>query len=128
MPFRFVVHKDRSRVHATAEEPLTDADLRSYQTALAADPDHGAGFDQLIDLRGIGGLAVTTLGVQQAGVLTGTFEQHLGGTRCAAIVGSDLTFGMARMFEAHVPATMEFGVFTNLAEAERWLDREDDEE
>ena len=121
MPIHFRVHKDELCVHATGEDPLTDADLRQYQMQLAAHPEHGAGFHQLVDLREVSGLAVTSSGVREAGHLSDHFAEQVRGTRCAVVVATDVAFGMARMFEAYITESVDYRVFTDPDEAEQWI-------
>ena len=87
MPIRFHIDTAGRRVHAVGEDPVTDEDLLDYQLALADHEDHGAGFDQLVDLRASAGLTVTATGIQSAGLLTNDYDDHVRGTKCAIVVG-----------------------------------------
>ena len=110
-------------MYAKASEPLVDADLTRYQLALADDPDHGDGFDQLLDLTDVVGLSVTAEGVSEAARVAETFEAQVLGTRCAVVVSSTVAYGMGRMFQAMAPGAVEVGIFRRLSDAREWLDR-----
>lgn len=121
MPIRFRIDPITRCVHATGEEPLTDGDLRQYQLDLAAHPDHGPGFDQLVDLRAVGALGITALGIRTAGRLSDHFAEQVRGTRCAVVVASEVAYGLARMFVAFSSESVEFQVFRDFGAARAWL-------
>lgn len=121
MPISFQLDAVNRCVLASAESPLMDADLTQYQLALAAHPDHGPGFNQLVDLRDVNAGAVTSLGVRMAGSLTGRYAQQLAGTRCALVVSAGESFGLSRMFEAYASDVMEVDIFEDLEAAREWL-------
>ena len=121
MPIGFRVDTVRRCVFVTGAPPVLDADLTQYQRDLAAHPDHGPGFQQLVDMRAVPGLHVTAQGVEVAGRLTELFADHLQGTKCAVVVSTDLAFGMTRMFAAHASDAIEIRVFEELNAAMSWL-------
>lgn len=89
-------------VWATGVPPVTDGDLARYQMALEAHPNHGASFDQLVDLRAWrSGVDVTDEGVKLAGRLTKVDEEHLTGTKLVIVVSTLAAFGVARTFSSY---------------------------
>jgi len=121
MPIHFTIDKSAKRVYATGSEPLTDSDLLKYQVALSEHPDHGAGFDQLLDMRSISGVHVTAFGVREAGTLSRQFADYLRGTKCAVVATDGVAFGLARMFTAYAVDVIYFKVFQELEAAREWL-------
>ena len=121
MPIRYQLDPVSKCVFATGEEPVTDSDLLKYQVDLSEDPLHGAGFDQLLDMRQVSGLHATAFGIREAGRLSHHFDEHLRGTRCAVVASSGVGFGLARMFTACASDVMLLEVFQDMASARAWL-------
>lgn len=127
MPIRFRVDPELRCVFLTGVPPITDDDLTQYQRDLAAHPDHGAGFDQLADMRGVAGLGLTANGVRAAGLLTRYWAEHITGTKVAIIAPDEAAYGMARMFSAFVFEDLSVRVFREVADAEEWIAHADGE-
>lgn len=121
MPIRFRTDKELRCVFATGEAPVTDEDITQYQRDLAAHPDHDAGFDQLVDMRTVGGLAVTAEGVRVAGHLTRQWAEYITGTKLAIVAPAETAYGMARMLSAFTFEGLSVKVFREIEEAEKWI-------
>lgn len=123
MPIDFQVDVARRRVVATGAPPISDRDLTRYELDLAAHPDHGAGFDQLLDMREIASATqVTSAGIQLASHVAGEYADHVGGTKMAVVVAGKVAYGLARMFAAYSEGLMDVRVFRDLDDAVSWLD------
>lgn len=127
VPIHFRVDTGDRCVHVTGSDPLTDEDVTQYQHHLAAHPDHGAGFDQLVDLTGVDGLVVTVEGVKLAARLTDTWADHIGGCKLAIVTSSVVAYGMARMFSAYASQSLDIRIYKDLGEARRWLGLDEEE-
>lgn len=121
MPIHFTIDTTIRCVYAVGTEPLTDADLLKYQVELSDHPDHGAGFDQLLDMTSISGVQVTAFGVREAGKLSREFSDYLRGTKCAVVATDGVAFGLARMFTAYAADVIYFKVFHEIEAAREWL-------
>jgi hypothetical protein len=98
---------------------LTDRDIIAHAPALAADALFAPRFCQLIDLRDIVLMDVTTAGIQQL-VEANPFGA---GARRAVVVGDDVVvYGMARVYELMRGETRdELDVFRDLDRGIQWL-------
>jgi hypothetical protein len=98
---------------------LTDRDIIAHARALAADALFAPRFCQLIDLRDVVLMDVTTAGIRQL-VEANPFGA---GARRAVVVGDDVVvYGMARMYELMRGETRdELEVFRDLDRGIQWL-------
>jgi hypothetical protein len=97
---------------------LSDQDLRELYDRIHADPAFDASYRQLCDLRSV--TRITT-SVETLRVLAQS-RIFLPGAKHAFVVGREVDFGLARLFQAYSEAeggTVE--VFRNLSDAEAWL-------
>ncbi len=118
MPVSYRIDPRSRIVFTDAHGALTDADVIAFQERLRNEPDFEPDFGQLADCREIEAVDMTTEGVEEAARRSPFSE----GARRAIVVRSDLTFGMARMFEAlRHEAPDEVHVFRDVADALRWL-------
>ena len=122
MPLEFRLDPERRLVRASGIPPLRDEDLTAYQLGLARHPVHGAGFDQIVDLRPIGeALHVTAEGVRASTRIARDYHDFLDGTKLAIVVDGPAVFGMARMFCAYSQDVLDARVFTDVQAAEAWI-------
>jgi hypothetical protein len=99
-------------------DELSDGDLRGLYDKIRDDPKFDPSFRQLCDLRAV--TRITT-SVETLRSLAQSSLFHPGARR-AFVVGREVDFGLARLFQAYSEAeggTVE--VFRNMSEAEAWL-------
>jgi hypothetical protein len=97
---------------------LSDGDLREMYESLRRDPAFDPSFRQLCDLRSV--TRITTSVETLRFIAQRRIFQP--GTRRAFVVGREVDFGLARLFQAYSEVegqTVE--VFRNMSEAEAWL-------
>ena len=97
---------------------FTDADARGLVEDLRSDPDFDSSLNQLFDARGVTSLELSGTCVREIAAVRMLGE----GSRRAFVVGSDVAFGMARMFEMlRDDALDQIRVFKNIEDARAWL-------
>jgi hypothetical protein len=97
---------------------VSDEDLRSLYDRIRADPAFKPSYRQLCDLRDVTRI---TSSVETLRFLA-QLELFAPGAKRAIVVGREVDFGLARLFQTYSEAeggTVE--VFRNMTEAERWL-------
>ena len=103
---------------------VRDDDLAGAYQALVASPDYDAGADDLVDLRGVTHLGVTSEGLRGIMELFAPIDDLGIATRLAIVAPNDAVYGVSRMYEMlrgdGVPE--EISVFRDVDEAMRWLD------
>jgi hypothetical protein len=118
VPAAYTIDTSRCLVLSRGWGVLTGEDLLSHVQALAADPRFVPTFHQLVELRDVTGALPTAAAIRQL-VLHNPFRE---GSRRAVVVGSDLAYGLARMYEmmrANSPDLLE--VFRDMDLALEWL-------
>jgi hypothetical protein len=118
VPAEHDVDVSRRLVRTREWGELSDDDLRSMYDRIRKDPAFDPSYRQLSDLRAV---TKMTTSVETLRFLAQSriFQP---GTRRAFVVGREVDFGLARLFQAYSEVegqTVE--VFRNLAEAEVWL-------
>jgi hypothetical protein len=109
---RLIRTRWQGRIDAVAYGEADDA-LREH-------PRFDASFDQLVDLREIQASDLSAAEIQKFVDRPPVFSPS---SRRALVVSTDLTFGLARMFEQmRVELAGRIRVFRDLNDAERWLD------
>jgi hypothetical protein len=97
---------------------LSDGDLRGLYDRIRSDPAFDPTFRQLCDLRAVTRIT-TSVETLRALAQTRIFQP---GARRAFVVGREVDFGLARLFQAY--SEVEGGtveVFRNMLDAETWL-------
>ena len=97
---------------------LSDEDLRGLYDRIRADPAFDPSFRELCDLRSV---TQITTSVETLRFLAQS-RIFLAAARRAFVVGREVDFGLARLFQAYSEAeggTVE--VFRNMPDAEAWL-------
>ena len=121
MPIVHRIDHDRRLVLARGVGIFHSRDPFEYQQQVWSCPDV-AGYDELVDMSGVTEVDLSTPDRmrQLAGVASATNAPG-GGERLAIVAPTDLTFGLARMYESHRAlqrgSTKNVGVFRTLAEA-----------
>ena len=107
---------------------ITEAILFGAYQKLVSEPDYDPTLNDLVDMRAVERLEVSSRAVRQlAEMFT---DPELQSTNKLAIVASaNYIFGMARMYEILSSETAEqIQVFRDLETAERWLDLKTEED
>lgn len=118
MPGAYTIDPARSLVLSRGWGVLTSAELLRHVRSLAADPRFKSHFRQLADLREVTEIRVTAAAIREVAGL----NPFGSGARRALAVGSDVVFGMARMYQILTDQSPdEFEVFRDLDRALEWL-------
>jgi hypothetical protein len=123
MPFTYSIHLDQNLIRQTLWGAVTATELRDLAAAMWADPDYRKKLDILADLREAQIEIPYDQMVEYTQFLSG--QSDIG--RQAIVVGRQLEFGMARMYEQlteHGVVRKDLRVFFSLEDAERWLQSE----
>jgi hypothetical protein len=118
MPGSYAIDTGRSLVLSRGWGVLTDGELLAHVRALAIDQRFAPHFCQLADLRD-----VTTFEVSSATIRAMASLNPFGvGARRALVVGSDVAFGMARMYQILRDESPDvFEIFREIVPALDWL-------
>jgi SpoIIAA-like len=118
---RFIDTK-KGIVYTTVTGELTLKEVRADMENLTADPSYRPTMPGLVDLRGVTKL-LTTDEITQLAETIRSSPRVVAHTHRALLVGSDLSFGMYRMFEAlSTGGSVEYRVFRDEAEARAWVE------
>jgi hypothetical protein len=127
VPIEFSFEVTARRRIATFRGPITDRELLDAYTILLGDPAYDASLDDLIDLRGVTHMGVTSAGLHS---LISMYEERDSPgypTRSAILAPTDVLYGVSRMFQTmrgdDHPDELE--VFRTLPESMAWLERRD---
>ncbi|RMH21210.1 MAG: hypothetical protein D6701_02760 [Gemmatimonadetes bacterium] len=123
MSFTYRVDHAARRVTFTASTTLTVADFIEVFEAALENPEFDPTYGRLWDVRPaldpLDGRQVRAIAAQYAARI----EPRLTAGRSALLVGSDVYYGLSRMFAGlSEAARVEFRVFRDEAEAVAWLD------
>ena len=124
MALRYEINTERKNIRVTAAGEVSPEDFVDLHHRFAAAPDVRADFSILFDLRHAQSPCngFSSDGVQTLATLPNILSPA---SRRAIVVRSVLGFGIARMYGLRRGDRMtDFGVFRDLGEAERWIDRE----
>jgi hypothetical protein len=101
---------------------VRDDELLESYAVLRAAPDAERSLPGIIDLREVRKFDVTANVVRQIGDMLRDVEPAGVRRRVAIAAPTDVTFGMARMFEAfRAGGGTDYAVFRDMSEARRWL-------
>ena len=118
MPGGYVIDQTRSIVLSRAWGILKDSELLAHARALAADPRFAPHLNQLSDFLEVTEFQVSTAVVREMV----TLSPFGAGARRALVVGADVGFGLARMFQImRDPSPDEIQVCRDLDSALQWL-------
>lgn len=124
MALRYEINTERKNIRVTATGEVSPADLVDLHHRFAASPEVRADFSILFDLRHAEAprSGFSSDGVRALAALPNILSPE---SRRAVVVRTVLGFGIARMYGLRRGDRMtDFGVFRDLGEAERWIDRE----
>ena len=119
MPASFTIDLARRMVHSRGWGILVDADLRETQRGIRETSGFEPDFRQLYDFTDVTEVRVTGHGVREL-ARASPFGRD---ARRAIVVGSDIAFGMVRMFQIVSDRERpEFQIFRDRETALHWLD------
>ncbi len=122
MPVAFTIDLPRRLVLSRAWALVTDADLLVHASTLGADPRFEPTFRQLIDFTAVTDISVSTTTIHQMARLS-PFRP---GARRVLVAGSDVIYGMARMFQMlREPVADEIHIVRSILPALEWLELAD---
>lgn len=122
MPISYEIDHDAGMIHTLATGTLTDEDVYAHKRRLLRDPRYRPGMQEIADVRGVSELAVTPEGIRHMVAMDDRDADRLAGRRLAIVAGSDLVFGMARMYQQSAEQTAQrIGVFRTIDEGRAWL-------
>ena len=122
METRRTIDPDKGIVWTTVTGELTLAEIRADMAQLAANPAYRPDLPGLVDMRGVTKFLTAEETAQLAEQLKSS-PKVVNRARRALLVGSELSFGMYRMFEALMSGgTVEYFVFRDEAEARAWVE------
>lgn len=120
MAITYEIDVERRTILVRATGELTEHELLDCHHRLARDPAVRPEFSILFDLRGARGESIATEGIRALAGLPLVLSQT---SRRAVVVGTDLGYGMARMYGLRRGDRMRaFEVFRDLEEAKRWVE------
>ena len=120
MPISYRIDAGRRLVVTTAHGVLTDEDILTLKRRLTDDPEFQTNMCELSDVRSITDLQVTPAGIQKMVALDSISPPT--GYRLAIVVGENVVFGMARMYQSLTERSLpHVNVFRDYDAATRWL-------
>ena len=119
MPADYTIDTQRRLVTTTASGVLTMADVLAYGNTLLKDPEFDPNFSQFLDFSQVSEWKLDAAEMHSMAQFT-VFSPH---SRRAIWAPSDLSFGLARMFEMLRDFAGETGirVFRNRDDAMAWI-------
>jgi len=123
MPITYTLYPDQGLVVTTFSGVVADPEFVDFYRSLYSDPAYSAGVGELADLRQVTSFRITADALHEVKTLG---EERYAGTdttfRTAIVAPSDLSFGIARIYDALVAGgPEEVAVFRGLGEALEWL-------
>jgi hypothetical protein len=119
MPCRYEIDRPAGVVRVRLYGDVTDEDLLDADLELRADSGFDPKLDEIVDTSDGGEAKVTPNGIRELVKRPPLFAPS---SRRAIVVGTDLGFGLARIFQARRgDHAGEIRVFRTLSEAEVWL-------
>ena len=106
---------------------LTGELLTSYYEKIISLDDGSTEYAELVDFRSVTEIDIESDTLSNvANKITSLYGASETKMKCAVIAGSDLAYGLSRMYEmGESPETIEIGVFRDLPEALDWLGASD---
>jgi hypothetical protein len=118
MPVDYRIDKENSVVFAIASGKVTAEEILTGRSHMADDPSFSPNMKQLIDMVGVIEVAFTTKDLRVAAAC----DPFGPGSKRALVGDRDVTYGMARMYEALSDRPgVTAQVFRDIGEACEWL-------
>ncbi len=114
---------ERLRV-VVVEGALGDADVYETFSTLWLTPEYDPALDELVDLRGLSGVGVTSTGIRRLAETSVQVHRGSPAVRVAIVAPDNLVYGLSRMYGAFAEESgSEHRVFRSVEEAMDWLKR-----
>lgn len=124
MPVRYQIDQEHSLIRLELSDPLDRDAIPEIIGRLISDPGLRPGLSLLSDHSELKFTATTEL-VKAIPAVAHELADRLGPFRCALVVPSDASYGMARMAEAVAHGSpIQIRAFRSSEEAEAWLNSE----
>ncbi len=122
MPMSYSIDPEARLVRIVGSGRLTDDEMVQCVSALRADPKLEPDMSTLSDMRDIE-VAFTPEGVERMVDAMEATAERRSQARAAIVVGSDVAFGMGRMFEmqSEERTAPSFRIFRDMDAAREWL-------
>ena len=118
MPGSYLVDLSQGIVFTRAWGVLSFDICKAHATTLEADPRYDPGSKQVVDLRDVTRITLTTTNVHELAGLT-PFRRD---ARRAFVVASDEAFGLVRMFSTYLEVDpTQFGIFRSIEPGMQWV-------
>jgi len=133
MPISIRLDAERKVTYATATGVITDAHVLEICTTMISDPDYDPSLDHIFDAGGIERLEVSPAALHEAAQIFARVDRGISTgaqPKVAIVAPADVTFGVARMYEAYRemhPSKKRYFVCRTMEEARRWLGLPEDE-
>ena len=122
MTFKYKIFKDLKFIYAKAEGTLTADDLNNHLDQLLADPGYIPPMIKLVDHRNVKAYGLTSTQAEQFSMRKTTLANRFSHEKCAILVASDLSFGLARVHQAFMAESgIAIEVFRCFEDAKKWL-------
>jgi hypothetical protein len=115
---------ERNHVRIVMTGALSREAIRAAFDAAVADERYRAGMARLWDFRAADPATLDSETVVELGRYSLRFPPGINDVKVAIVSGSELGFGLSRMFEMTSQAKTRLGIFRDLAAAEDWLAEE----
>jgi hypothetical protein len=128
VPITYKIDHERKTVFARGLGVLTDEDVFGYQREVWSREDT-RGYNELMDMRDVEQIALPSMDrVRDLANLSAEMDPGENVSKFAIVAGSDLAFGLGRMYEAYrgmnPKSSKEVKVFRSPEDALRWLEEE----
>lgn len=124
MPVSYTYDEKENFVYTKASGVLTDEDLREFAKAMVADPRIKPGLRELVDLRAVDSVKLSTDSLGFIIHLNLENAEKYRGKMIALVATRELLYGLSKYFEviSHLDnAPFRLEVFRTISEAKEWL-------
>jgi hypothetical protein len=124
MPVNYTYDEKENFVYTKASGVLTDEDLREFAKAMVADPRIKPGLRELVDLRAVDSVKLSTDSLGFIIHLNLENAEKYRGKMIALVATRELLYGLSKYFEviSHLDnAPFRLEVFRTISEAKEWL-------
>lgn len=131
MPVNHQIDNNAKIILTTWEGEANDIDfikaIKTYQEDIQSNPNY-FDYNEVVNLSKVSCIKLTTEGIKKIGEIASSTDKGEVNKKLAIVVSSNLTFGLARMYEAYRSfskhATKKISVFKNENEAFEWLQKQ----
>ena len=130
MPANHHIDNKRQLIITTWEGEARDIEfveaIKEYQKDIQNHPDYIC-FNEILNLSGVTGYKITTKGIKTISQIASNTDKTEINRKLAIIVGSNLAYGLARMYETYrsfsKKAQKEINIFKNEKDALEWIQK-----